>query len=182
MQINAELPPTGLEGTITGNVAVSEFKLLEAPILTQMLSLASLQGLADVFGGTGLHFDSLKLPFSWREGKLQVSDARVAGSALGMNANGEVDVGNSTVDIAGLLVPAYTANAALQNIPVLGELLIGKEGEGLLALNYTVKGRFDKSQVSINPLSALTPGILRRIFQLDDEDQALTGSETPQQP
>jgi len=60
----------------------------------------------------------------------------------------------------------------------IGELLIGKEGEGFFALNYGVKGRFDKSQVSINPLSALTPGVLRRIFQPEEAPQA-EGSQTP---
>jgi len=178
MEINAELPPIGLEGTITGKVEVTDFKLLEAPILTQMLSLASLQGLSDVFGGTGLNFDALELPFSWRESKLRLSEARVSGLALGMTASGEVDVGQGQVDISGLLVPAYSANAVLQKIPVLGELLIGKEGEGFFALNYGVKGRFDKSQVSINPLSALTPGVLRRIFQPEEAPQA-EGSQTP---
>jgi len=165
MTLTADFPPTGVEGVIRGKVSVTDFKLVEAPILTQMLSLASLQGLSDVLGGAGLKFDVFEAPFAWQNGNLSVRDARASGPALGMTGNGEVNLGKSVLDLDGVLVPAYTANSILENIPVLGSLLVGKKGEGVFGLNYTVKGSFDKTQIAVNPLSALTPGFLRRIFQ-----------------
>ena len=75
----------------------------------------------------------------------------------------------------GVLVPSYTVNSILGDIPLLGDVIVGKKGEGVFALNYSVKGPFAKTQVSVNPLSALTPGFLRRIFdvkreKIDDPD------------
>ena len=44
--------------------------------------------------------------------------------------------------------------------------LVSKPGEAnLSALTYAVKGDIDEPALSINPLSALTPGIFRRIFE-----------------
>jgi hypothetical protein len=63
------------------------------------------------------------------------------------------------------LVPAYTANSLLGDIPVIGDIFVGKKGEGIFALSYTVKGTFDQTQIAVNPLSALTPGFLRGIFR-----------------
>jgi hypothetical protein len=44
-------------------------------------------------------------------------------------------------------------------------LLLGGEGQGLFAANYQVTGSAADPQVSVNPLSALAPGFLRRLFQ-----------------
>jgi len=148
MTLTADFPPTGVEGVIRGKVSVTDFKLVEAPILTQMLSLASLQGLSDVLGGAGLKFDVFEAPFAWQNGNLSVRDARASGPALGMTGNGEVNLGKSVLDLDGVLVPAYTANSILENIPVLGSLLVGKKGEGVFGLNYTVKRKSDTPQLS----------------------------------
>ena len=58
----------------------------------------------------------------------------------------------------------------LGSIPVIGDIFVGKKGEGIFALNYTVQGPFKSAQVAVNPLSALTPGFLRGIFARKRED------------
>jgi len=68
------------------------------------------------------------------------------------------------MDVDGVLVPAYTFNSVLGNVPLLGDIVVGKEGEGMFALNYSVSGPFEKTQIAVNPLSAFAPGFLRRIF------------------
>ena len=60
---------------------------------------------------------------------------------------------------------AYTANSLLSEIPVLGDIVVGRKGECIFALSYLVQGDFDETQVVVNPLSALTPGFLRGIFK-----------------
>jgi len=84
-------------------------------------------------------------------------------------------------------VPAYTANSLLGDIPLIGDIFVGRRGEGVFALSYSVQGPFEKSQVSVNPLSALTPGFLRDIFRPKREalpDQLLEAIEEvkPVQP
>ena len=82
-----------------------------------------------------------------------------------MTGAGEINFTSKVLDLDGALVPAYTANSLLGDIPVIGDIFVGKKGEGIFALSYTVKGRFDKMQIAVNPLSALTPGFLRGIFR-----------------
>ena len=165
LQIQAQLPPVGAQGALNGVANVEDFKLVEAPVLAQMLSIASLQGLFDTLGGDGLAFNEFVIPFSLDSGALNIRDARVSGPALGMTGAGEIDFANKVLDLDGTLVPAYTANSLLGDIPVIGDIFVGKKGEGIFALSYTLKGRFDKTQIAVNPLSALTPGFLRGIFR-----------------
>ena len=97
-------------------------------------------------------------------------EGRGSGPGLGMTANGEINFANDTLDMDGVLVPAYTANSMLGGIPLIGDIIVGKKGEGIFALNYTVQGEFKAAQVAVNPLSALTPGFLRGIFSKQRDD------------
>jgi len=164
LTIKAKLPPVDIDGPLIGNAVVSNFKLKEAPFLGRILSLGSLTGLVDTLGGDGMAFDKFEVPFTLSDNLLQIRGARLYGPALGMTGQGDIQLETRALDIDGTLVPAYTANTILGDIPVLGSLL-GKKGEGLFALNYTVQGPFEKTQISVNPLSALTPGFLRGIFR-----------------
>ena len=166
LQIDGSLPPAGEQGGVTGMVTLQDFTLVHAPAFTQILSLASLQGLSDTLGGSGLKFDEMELQFAMKDGVLKIREGRASGSALGLTGEGNIDISKNTVDFDGVLVPSYTVNSILGDIPLIGNIMVGKKGEGMFALNYSVKGPFAKTQVSINPLSALTPGFLRRIFDV----------------
>ena len=165
LQIKAQMPPIGVKGALNGVADVEDFKLVKAPILAQLLSVASLQGIFDTLGGEGLKFNEFTVPFSLDGSALNIRNARVSGPALGMTGAGEIDFSRRSLDLDGALVPAYTANSLLGDIPVIGDIFVGKKGEGIFALSYTVKGSFDKTQIAVNPLSALTPGFLRGIFR-----------------
>jgi hypothetical protein len=165
LTMNGNLPLPGEEGAYVGKLIIEDFTLREAPIMAQLLSLGSLTGLFDTLAGEGLGFDRFEAPFQLLGGKLSIRDASVYGPALGMSGEGNININEKTVDIDGALVPAYTANSLLGDIPVLGDLLVGKKGEGIFALSYTVEGPFEATQISVNPLSALTPGFLRGIFR-----------------
>ncbi|WP_371398427.1 AsmA-like C-terminal domain-containing protein [Fretibacter rubidus] len=164
LELEATMPITAIEGPIIGTVSIADMQLVGAPIMTRILSLASLQGLADAMSGEGLRFESAEIPFSLDGYNLSVRGARASGPALGMTGEGEIDFSAKTLDVNGVLVPAYTANSLLADIPLIGDIFVGKKGEGIFALSYTVRGPFEKSQVAVNPLSALTPGFLRGIF------------------
>jgi hypothetical protein len=103
-----------------------------------------------------------------------VRDVRAWGPALGITAKGQIDMDNSRMAMEGTVVPAYALNAVLGNIPVLGWLITGGEkGGGIIAFNYSMKGPTNDPSVTVNPLSALTPGFLRNLFNIFDD-----GSET----
>jgi len=167
LEITANLPAAGQEGAYVGEVDMRDFKLKEAPALAQLLSLASLKGLADTLSGGSMEFDRFKLPFTMLGDDIAIRDARLYGPALGMTGNGDIDLDLRVLDFDGTLVPAYTANSILGDIPVLGDLFVQEKDGGLFALTYTVSGPFEKTQIAVNPLSALTPGFLRGIFKRD---------------
>ena len=175
LKITANLPAAGEEGAYVGEADMRDFKLNEAPALAQLLSLASLTGLADTLTSGSMQFEKFKVPFTMLGDDIAIRDARLYGPALGMTGDGDIDMDLRVLDFDGTLVPAYTANSILGDIPVLGDIFVQEKDGGLFALTYTVSGPFEQTQIAINPLSALTPGFLRSIFKRDrsDADEAM---------
>jgi len=167
LDITASLPAAGEAGAYVGEADMRDFRLNEAPALAQLLSLASLTGLADTLTSGSMQFDRFKVPFAMLGDDIAIRDARLYGPAIGMTGNGDINLEQRTVDFDGTLVPSYTANSILGDIPLLGDLFIQEKDGGLFALTYTVDGPFEQMQITVNPLSALTPGFLRGIFKRD---------------
>jgi uncharacterized protein YhdP len=118
-----------------------------------------------MLAGSGIPFSTLRGDFAYGEDRLVLDNLVAYGGAIGITSNGVVDVGRDRLDLQGTIVPAYALNSILGNVPVIGPLLLGGEGQGLFAANYQVTGPAADPQVSVNPLSALAPGFLRRLFQ-----------------
>ena len=139
-----------------------------------MLALAAFPiGLTDTLSGDGVLFTIAELPLLIDEGRFIIAGARASGPALGLTANGVIVPEKGEIDIDGVLVPSFGLNSALGGIPVIGDLFVSRQGEGLISLRYNVEGTFDKAQVSVNPLSAIAPGVLRRIFENPENDDLI---------
>ena len=152
----------------TGRLDLSAFSLVGAPILARVLTLASFTGISNALSGKGIGFDTLSVPFTYRDGTVAIRNARSVGSELGFTANGTLDTRQKTVAVNGTIVPAYTINSALGRIPVVGQIFSGAEGSGVFAATYKVTGPLDKPDVSVNPLAALAPGFLRNLLGIFD--------------
>lgn len=162
------------EQPITGTLHVSDYNVVNAPALARLLTVAALTGVVDLLNGEGVSFSGLDAPFTLTDGLLQVRDARAYGPALGITAKGEIDLDNSRLALEGTVVPAYALNSVLGKIPLFGWLVTGGEkGGGLVAFNFSMKGPTQEPDVVVNPLSALTPGFLRHLFNIFDD-----GTET----
>lgn len=159
--IDDKLPGSPMNGSID----VAKFRVVNAPVLAKILTLGSLTGISDTMKGDGIYFDGLTLPFRVTGHRIHVAEARMAGPAIGLTMKGQVDRTVDVVDLEGTLVPAYTINSVLGNVPLLGPLIIGREGEGIFGFTYAVKGSTDNPSVVVNPLSAIAPGFLRRLFE-----------------
>ncbi len=154
-------------------LVIENGRLKDAPFVTQILSLASIRGLSDTLSGDGVLFTIAELPLLIDEGRFIIAGARASGPALGLTANGVIVPEKGEIDIDGVLVPSFGLNSALGGIPVIGDLFVSRQGEGLISLRYNVEGTFDKAQVSVNPLSAIAPGVLRRIFENPENDDLI---------
>jgi hypothetical protein len=112
-----------------------------------------------------IFFNQLRAPFSVGGGKFRLKDAYMNGPMLGATLRGQVDFKAQTVDLGGTYVPLYGLNSALGSIPILGKVLVGRQGEGVVGITFAVKGKLDEPTVLVNPMSVMTPGIFRQIFE-----------------
>ncbi|MEO1305782.1 MAG: AsmA-like C-terminal region-containing protein [Pseudomonadota bacterium] len=144
---------------------VENTRLINAPFFTQILSLASLRGLTDTLAGDGVLFSRIEAPITIGGGRYVIDGGRASGPALGLTVNGWVGTDGEGIDLNGVLVPSFGVNSVLGGVPIIGDLIVGRQGEGIFSITYSVNGTLEKAQVAVNPLSAVTPGILRRIFE-----------------
>ena len=163
--ITGQVADTAGKRVLRGHVDGDNYNLIRAPGLAKVLSLTSLSAIGSMLAGSGIPFSTLSADFAYGEKRLVLQNLLAYGGALGVTANGVLELGPDLLDIQGTIVPAYTLNSIIGNIPLLGSLLLGGEGQGLFAANYRATGSTADPQVSVNPLSALTPGFLRRLFQ-----------------
>ncbi|MDP7600567.1 MAG: AsmA-like C-terminal domain-containing protein, partial [Rhodospirillales bacterium] len=155
------LPDSKFSGTAT----IETFRVIKAPLLAKLLSVASITGILENLGELGLGFGKLEAPFESQNDVITIKDASVSGLSLGLTASGTLNTAVETVDIRGTIVPAYAINNVLTNIPIIGFLFSGSEEDGgVFAATYTMTGNVKKPDISTNPLSVLAPGILRKLF------------------
>lgn len=165
--LRGKFDDTKPDAPLVGTMEIREFRVLNAPTLTKIVSVMSLTGIIEALGGEGLYFSELSIPFSYGDGILEMKSARANGPSLGFTANGRIYTHANVVDVQGTVVPAYMINSLLGNIPLIGGIFSGgEEGGGIFAARYSMTGSRDEPDVSVNPLSALTPGFLRNFFGL----------------
>ncbi|MGK0266563.1 MAG: hypothetical protein ACI82N_000810 [Maricaulis sp.] len=160
-----EAPPLGTDGPLTARVEVRDLTLVQVPILARILAAGSFEGLSALLNGDGIEFDAIDASVMLEDGLLTIGEAQARGSALGVTASGTVDFANQSAAIDGNLAPSYVLNSFLGDLPLIGDMLVSRPGEGIIGIVYSVEGPFDSLTVFANPLSALAPGFLRRIFE-----------------
>lgn len=153
---------------LEARIEAKDYVLIEAPTLAKLLSVASLTGIVNRLGGGGIEYKRLVGEFTVDNGLFKTDLIRAYGPELGLTAKGEMNFNEFTVDLRGTVVPAYTVNQVLGEIPVLGFLLTGGKGEGFLAVTYRMTGDLRDPDIGVNPLSALAPGFLRGLFGVFD--------------
>jgi hypothetical protein len=156
----------GPPSTARFDVHLRDFEVVRLPAMARLLSSAgSLTGLVEMLNGDGIGFAALDAPVVYANDRLSMRDARLAGPSLGLTASGAYDIRRDNLDVDGVVIPSYGLNSMLGAVPVLGQLFVSREGEGVVGMTYSINGQIAEPRVGVNPLSALTPGIFRRIFE-----------------
>jgi len=161
---------------LKGQFVMEDFRVVDAPILAQLFSLASLTGLFDLLSGQGIIFNEAETQFNYVNDKIYLYKAQATSTAIGLLGRGVIDLQDKQLNIKGTLIPMYFFNSVLSRVPLIGELISGGEKEGLFAASYIMKGSYENPHVRVNPLSVLTPGFLRKIFF--DDNSALMEEST----
>ncbi|WP_411817690.1 AsmA-like C-terminal domain-containing protein [Hyphococcus sp. DH-69] len=176
------LHSTGTPG-FEGELEARNLTVVDTPLLARIFSAGSLDGLANLMNGAGIDFSYAYGKFDYGDGRLEVDSMRATGSSVGISAEGHIDIGaDGHADLSGAVAPIYAINSALGNAPIIGDILVGKKGEGILAFSYRVSGEVGNPSVFVNPLSALTPGIFRQIFQPQNTDDVAPMAEQAPPP
>ncbi|MFT4091185.1 MAG: AsmA-like C-terminal region-containing protein [Asticcacaulis sp.] len=157
-------------GQVDAVLKGEDIRVSQIPLLGQLLSLASLQGLSDTFTGEGIGFSDYEFPVRYRDNFLFIRDGWAKGEAIRINIRGGMDTKANTVDYNGTLIPAYGANAAFSRVPVVADVLTSNRGEGVLGIKYRLRGYADAPQAEIDPFSLVLPGFFRRLLDKDQPD------------
>ncbi|HEY1962847.1 MAG TPA: AsmA-like C-terminal domain-containing protein [Rhizomicrobium sp.] len=168
LTVAATMPPVNAaKGGVdyAGTLTIRDFKIENQPFFARLFSAGSFGGLIDLMRGSGIVIDKLEMPFSAKNDVINIREAHANGPSVGLSAEGYIDRGSNRIDLKGAVAPIYGLNSVLGNLPLLGKLLVSKEGEGIVGMTYEASGGLDEPKIFVNPLSILTPGIFRRIFE-----------------
>jgi hypothetical protein len=144
---------------------IDNFKVQEVPVLAKLLSLASLQGIADLLTGEGIRFTDLEIKFSNKKGLMIIDEMYAIGPAISILMDGYIE-SKKLISLRGTLVPATTINRTIASIPLIGNILVGKRtGEGVFGVSFKIKGSPQNLKTTVNPIKTLTPRFITRTLE-----------------
>jgi hypothetical protein len=164
-----------------GVINIRDFVLRNEPALQRLTAQQPVDnsGRIDV---SEVKFTKLRADFSKNASRLELDEAVIWGTQLGFNINGSVDFTRDNVDMTGTFIPAYGLNNAFSQVPLFGPILGGGQYEGLFAVNFRIAGKASNPSLSVNPLSAIAPGIFRKLFGVIGSPQGSAPSSAPLPP
>lgn len=167
---NLQLSLAG-QDSLRGQVEVRNFQVVNEPRLGSVVS-SSAGGTGSLDQATRSRIDTRRVQFSRAfaqlnkgQGSLSVANAVLRGPEIGTTFEGVVYDADNRMNLSGTFMPAYGLNSIFGDIPLLGAFLGGGENGGLIGVTYRLRGNVRSPTVEVNPLSAIAPGIFRKIFE-----------------
>lgn len=164
----------------TGQLVISRFSIASDPVVREVLANAGSGKKGKIAGQDIIPFSRLVAPFSIGHEQFILHDSYVSGELLGATMRGSLDFQNERVRLGGTYIPLYGLNAAVGAVPVLGDILVGRRGEGMLGITFGIYGNINKPEVLVNPMSLVAPGVFRQIFEFEQGNQQIR--ERPVKP
>jgi hypothetical protein len=155
--LDMTLFPRGPKGEYNGTATFTRLRVQGAPALAELLSAVSVVGLLEQMNGEGLAFNNGEVRFILTPKAVEITQGSAVGASLGISFAGLYLNGSGRIDLQGVISPIYLVNG-------VGQILT-RRGEGLFGFNYRLTGTTDAPEVSVNPLSVLTPGMFRELFR-----------------
>src|SRR6266704_3331540 len=157
-------PPTIEPSAKQGLINVKDFAVKGEAALDRLAASAP------AAGQSGVSFSRARAEFTRQNGQLTIREGVLKGPMIGGTIEGSIDSGNQ-VRMSGTFVPMYGLNNMFGQIPVLGLIIGGGSNEGLFAVTYEVVGTTDKPVLRVNPISAILPGVSRKIMEFNTGKQ-----------
>ena len=158
-RLDLTLRPRPQSGTYDGSADIRNIRVVDAPVLAELLNAVSVVGIIEQLNGDGLQFGQALGEFILTPNAVQISRGSAVGASMGVSMAGVYGTESKELALQGVISPIYMLNG-------IGSILT-RRGEGLFGFNYEVRGTSDRALVSVNPLSILTPGMFRDLFRGD---------------
>src|SRR6478736_7527604 len=152
-------PPTQEQSPQIGTLFIRSFVVRGEPALERVVS-----GAPGTPGANGVDFSEMRADFTRFPGKMSVRDGVVRGPLVGATVEGNIDYTRDDVHLRGTFVPFYGLNNMFGQIPIVGLFLGAGDKEGLLGINYEAVGPPGAPRITVNPVSAIAPGLLRKFI------------------
>ncbi len=152
----------GPNGPMIGTMQLADFYVLNEPAMSRV---GGRNLSRDGFDPSRVHFDRMVARFSKTQRAVVIEDALLRGASLGATFNGRYDLPSATISLSGTYLPAYAFNNLFSRIPIVGIIAGGGLTEGLIGVTFKIEGPIAEPRVFFNPLSAVAPGIFRKIFE-----------------
>jgi hypothetical protein len=147
-------------------VVLNDFVVRDIPLMTRLVTLASLRGMLGALTNEGIRFDRSTVGMSYQSGVLTLTDGVARSSSLTLTVNGTIDVSTNQTQVRGRVIPSYFGiNQGVGKIPLIGRFLTGNEGGAVQAIDYTATGTLGDPQVKVDALSSLTPQALQDLWR-----------------
>ena len=147
-------------------LTIENFKVTKAPAFATLLTLADLDGIADLLSGKGMSFDILEINLKDDSNVIIIEEILALGSSLSLHMRGYMEKKSGLVSLSGTLVPAKTLNNIVSKIPIVGNILVGqKVGEGVFGVSFKIKGLPGKVKTTVNPVKTITPRFIIRALE-----------------
>lgn len=179
LTLDGRYDDTAASHPLTGTARIVDFRLKDAPFAARLLQALSVYGIVAAIGSPDLAIAEFIARFRLADDVLSLTQARAYNASLGITGKGRLDLARHAADVQGTIVPAYLLNSLLGRLPLIGKLLSPETGGGLIAMNYALRGPFADPSVTVNPLSAVTPGFLRGVFDIFDGSAAAPPAQPP---
>ena len=161
-----EFTSTEINNVSKSKLNIYDFKVKKVPLLAKVLTLASLQGIADILTGEGIRFDEFEMEYIKRDkNNTTIKEMYAIGPAISILMDGYI-VKDELTSLRGTLVPATTINKSIKKIPLIGNILVGKKvGEGVFGVSFKIKGHPKDLKTTVNPVKTLTPRFITRTLE-----------------
>ena len=149
---------------------LDDFVLIDTPVSLKLLSLPSISGLVSIAEGeSGIRFGYGEIKYTETDNSFSNIEAFAVSDSLGLVMDGDIDRKEKIINMKGEISPMHLVNAIIQKLPIIGNILVGNEGEGMFSIDFTLSGDSDDPDVESVPLSIIKPRILERALELVEE-------------
>ena len=166
--------------TVVGTIKTKAYHMSDAPNFGRLLQAISLVDIFKALSDEGIAFKRLEADFTWKGNVINFENGITNSSTVGFTFAGGMNTETKVVALQGTAIPFYGLSRIVGSIPIVGTILTA--GEGIYAVNYSVEGDMKDPKITGNPLSALAPGILRKLFPSNADKSILKDKEPAPNP